>query len=331
MPGESLLMSQLQIGRETVRAAMLRLEKEGILEPSGRGKRRKIIKVNSSKPSKKIRVRLLAYEKEDRGRMDCASLVADLLAAGIDADFTGKSLKELGMELSRVTRYVRLNPADAWIICAASREIIEWFSQQATPAIAMYGSQAGLPIAGAYPQMLPGQTAAVRRLIELGHKRIVMLARAERRKPKPGRPEQLFLDQLEAAGIKTSEYNLPDWNETREGLARLLDGLIRFSPPTAYIFQEAQFYIAVKSYLSDKGIIAPRDVSLVVADDDPCFAWCSPIPSHISWDFRLVVRYIIQWVKKVANGKVERKQAVIGSEFIEGGTIGVVRKDELLQ
>lgn len=148
MPGESLLMSQLQIGRETVRAAMLRLEKEGILEPSGRGKRRKIIKVNSSKPSKKIRVRLLAYEKEDRGRMDCASLVADLLAAGIDADFTGKSLKELGMELSRVTRYVRLNPADAWIICAASREIIEWFSQQATPAIAMYGSQAGLPIAG---------------------------------------------------------------------------------------------------------------------------------------------------------------------------------------
>lgn len=179
--------------------------------------------------------------------------------------------------------------------------------------------------------MLPGQTAAVRRLIELGQKRIVMLARAERRKPKPGRPEQLFLDQLEAAGIKTSEYNLPDWNETREGLARLLDGLIRFSPPTAYIFQEAQFYIAVKSYLSDKGIIAPRDVSLVVADDDPCFAWCSPIPSHISWDFRLVVRYIVQWVKKVANGKVERKQAVIGSEFIEGGTIGVVRKDELLQ
>ena len=65
----------------------------------------------------------------------------------------------------------------------------------------MYGRHDGLPIAAAFPIMIPGQTVAVQRLIELGHKRIVMLAREERRKPQLSRTEQTIIDQLEAATI----------------------------------------------------------------------------------------------------------------------------------
>lgn len=273
---------------------------------------------------RKIRVRIFLYEKIDRGRLDMSSLIAELLAAGIDAEFTVKSLKELGMQVNRVARYVKQNPADAWVVCSASREVLEWFAEQSTPSMAMYGSNHGLTLAAAFPMMTPGQTAAVRRLIELGHKRIVMLAREERRKPKPSLPEQAFLDELESAGIKTGDYNLPDWEESREGLRHLVEELLRFSPPTALIFQESELYIAVKSHLSDRGYISPRDVSLVVADADPSFAWCHPIPSHISWDYRPVVRLVVQWVKRVAQGKADQRKIGIKSEFVEGGTIGPV-------
>jgi DNA-binding LacI/PurR family transcriptional regulator len=153
-----------------------------------------------------------------------------------------------------------------------------------------------------------------------------MLAREERRKPQLSRPEKAFIDELEAAGITTGDYNLPDWEESREGLSRLLNELFRFSPPTALIFQEAQLYIATRSHLADRGIVAPRDVSLVVADSDPSFAWCNPIPSHIRWDYRPVVRHVVWWAKNVAQGKEDRRKIGTESEFVEGGTIGPAKE-----
>jgi DNA-binding LacI/PurR family transcriptional regulator len=325
MPGESWLMRNLQVGRGTVRTAMAQLEGEGVLVSHGQGRWRRIEMSREGGTTRKIRVRILLYEKQARGDIDNSSLLVQLLEAGMDADFAAKSLKDLGMKVERVARHVNQNPADAWVVSAASREILEWFAGQATPVIAMYGRHKGLPIAAAFTIMIPGMIAAVRRLIELGHKRIVMLTREERRKPQLSRPEQAFLDELEAAGIMTGEYNLPDWEESREGLSHLLEELFRFSPPTAMIFQEAQLFAAARYYLADRGIVAPRDVSLVVADSDPSFAWCNPIPSHIRWDYRPVVRHVVRWAKNVAAGKEDRRQSGTESEFVEGGTIGPVR------
>jgi hypothetical protein len=65
------------------------------------------------------------------------------------------------------------------------------------------------------------------------------LARGVRRKPRPGSFEQAFLDELEALGIPTGDYNLPDWSESPEGFHQLLAALFRHTPPTALILQEA--------------------------------------------------------------------------------------------
>ncbi|MFM2171257.1 MAG: hypothetical protein RI957_1486 [Verrucomicrobiota bacterium] len=324
MPGESWIMNHLHVGRDIVRAAMAQLEEERVLICDGQGRRRRIIMREDAFAIRKMRVRIFPYEKQDRGDIDSSSLLAELLEAGMDADFAEKSLKELGMQVDRVARYVNHNPADAWIVSAASREVLAWFAAQTFPALAMYGRHKDLPIAAAFPMMISGQTAAVQRLIELGHKRIVMITREERRKPELSHPEQVFIDQLEAASITSGGYNLPDWEETREGLGRLLDELWRFSPPTAILFQEAQLFIAARTHLADRGIIAPRDVSLVVSDHDPSFGWCSPIPSHIYWDYRPVVRRIVRWVKNIAAGKDDRRKIYTESKFVEGGTIGPV-------
>lgn len=324
MPGESWLVKQLQVGRDTVRAAMAQLEQEGVLASDGQGKRRRIVMSRGPVGRRSIRVIILLYEKQAQADADNASLILELQKAGFDAEFATKSLKDLGMQVERVARFVSQNPADAWVISAGSREINEWFSKQSVPALAMYGSSVGLPIAAAISVMISGQTAAVRRLIELGHKRIVMIARAERRKPKLSRPEQVFIDQLEAAGIATGEYNLPDWEESREGLIRRLDEHFRYSPPTAIIFQEAALFIAARLHLADRGIVAPRDVSLIVAESDRSFEWCVPEVSEIHLDYRPVVRRVVRWANHVARGKEDREQIGTEAKFIEGGTIGPV-------
>ena len=324
MPGESWLVTHLQVGRDTVRWALAQLEEDGVLVAQGQGKQRRIVMERNEIQPRSIRVRIMLYEKRDRADIDNSSLLAELLSAGFDAAFEGKSLKELGMDAERVARYVKKHPADAWVVSAGSREVLEWFAGQATPVIAMYGRGKGIPIARAYTIMIPGIIAATRRLIDLGHKRIVMITREERRKPRLSEPEQAFINTLEAAGIKTGDYNLPDWKENREGLKRLLEELFRHSPPTALYFQEASVFVASMSYLASRGIVVPRDVSLVVADRDSSFAWCDPTPSHIDFDYWPVVRRVVRWAENVSRRQEDLRHVGTESKFIEGGTIGPV-------
>jgi hypothetical protein len=92
--------------------------------------------------------------------------------------------------------------------------------------------------------------------------------------------------------------------------------------PQQYYFKRLHFLKLDWLHLADRGIIAPRDISLVVADQDPSFVWSKPIPSNIQWDYRLVVRRIVRWAKNVAAGNEDIRKIGNESEFIEGGTIG---------
>jgi DNA-binding LacI/PurR family transcriptional regulator len=134
--------------------------------------------------------------------------------------------------------------------------------------------------------------------------------------------EQAFLDELERNGIKTGPYHLPDWDDQIEGFHRCLDALFTTTPPTAIIISEAHQMIAAQQHLACKGIIAPRDISLICQDPSNAFSWCIPKISHINWDSKPVVNSIIQWANRLARGKDNKKQKMVFAEFVEGETIG---------
>jgi DNA-binding LacI/PurR family transcriptional regulator len=123
-------------------------------------------------------------------------------------------------------------------------------------------------------------------------------------------------------GLPTGPYNLPVWDDTAAGLRRLLDELFRFTPPTALIIDEAFLFHAAKEHLAPKGILAPRDVSLICIDGDPTFDWCEPSVAHIRWDSRPVVGHIMRWADNVARGRKDLRQNSNQAEFVDGGTVG---------
>ncbi|MFK7910466.1 MAG: substrate-binding domain-containing protein, partial [Akkermansiaceae bacterium] len=176
--------------------------------------------------------------------------------------------------------------------------------------------------AGAGPDKLPSISHLTERLIALGHQRIVLLARRSRRLPEPGAAERCFIDCLEADGITTSDYNLPDWDETAEGFHACLQSLFEFTPPTAIIADEAMFFFAVQQFCLGKRIRVPEDVSLVSTDDDPIFSWLTPGVSHIRWDRTLMIRSIKRWVANISRGREDHKQVFSKAEFVEQGTTG---------
>jgi DNA-binding LacI/PurR family transcriptional regulator len=85
-------------------------------------------------------------------------------------------------------------------------------------------------------------------------------------------------------------------------------------------------YFATQSFLVNRGIRVPQDLSLICVDNDPYFSQCQPSVSHIRWSSQPIVNRIVRWVRNISEGKEDTRQTMIKAEFIEGGTIGPAKK-----
>ena len=323
MPGVNPLVAELGVGHKTVKAALRMLENEGLLVNQGRGTKR-LITLPQDHATPALRVSVLDFLPPDQSDPWIVGLRQQLLDDGHNPFFTEKSLTELGMDVRRIARQVERTPADAWVVCSASREVLEWFAQQETPIFSLFGVRGGLPIAGAGPDKAPPMAEATRRFIALGHRRISFLCRSQLRLPQPAQGVRAILGELEAAGIATGKFNLPDWEENDEGFKRCLDSLFGPTPPTALILDEPFLFHAAFHHLARRGLRVPEDVSIICVDGDPTFDWCEPSIAHIDWDSRPWVRRIIRWANNVSRGKEDRRQTHSKAVYIDGGTVGRV-------
>ena len=323
VPGRMELAGELGINSKTVEAALQLLVREGMLEAQGAGKRRKIASHVAATP-RSLRVAVLTYDPPTRGDSYYIDLMHQLRVAGHVPLTPQKTLLDLGMNVERVEKLVKETPAEAWVIIGGSQDVLSWFAAQDTPAFALFGRRREIAMAGAGPDKIKAIRDVTSRLTALGHRRIVMLVREERRLPQPGAAERSFLETLAASGITPGAYHLPAWEESVDGFHRLLEELFRVTPPTALIVDEAPFFTAAMQFCAKRGLSIPEIVSLVCCDSNPNFSWCKPPISHIGWDAGPVVRRILRWAYNVSIGREDRQQLNSHAEFIEGGTIGPV-------
>jgi DNA-binding LacI/PurR family transcriptional regulator len=148
----------------------------------------------------------------------------------------------------------------------------------------------------------------------------------DRRLPEPGAPERAFLAELAAHGIVAGGFHLPDWDENIEGFQSRLESLFKVTPPTALIVDDYPLFVAAQQFLARTGLRVPEDVSLVCTEYNTAFGWCRPSVAHICWDPSPVLKRVVNWSNNMAKGKADLQQTFTRSEFIEGGTIGPVKR-----
>jgi len=321
IPGRNTLAKELGVNHKTVDAALQQLEAEGLLVNQGQGRKRRVqLPKGAAAP---MRLAILAYDRNSLQTPYMIELMHLLEDAGHTPFSAKHTMSEMKRSLNRVRRLVRATEADAWIVCAGSREILEWFAEQPTPTFALFGRRRGLPLPAVGPDQPSALRAITERFVELGHRRIVLLCMGERRHPEPGASERAFLDTLEGHGIRTGSYNLPEWEESPAGLQTALDSLFQVSPPTALILGDSStMYAPVQQFLNRRGLRVPEDVSLVLTESMTDLAWCHPSVAHVMWDTRLVIRRIVRWAANVSRGKADVQQSLTPARFLEGGTVG---------
>ncbi len=328
MPGINQLVKSLGVNSVTTAKAVQQLEREGFVINQGSRKTRLIAPNPQGKPSS-LRVGILYYDDTNAARHDAQILKQGLIHAGHTVITPPKTMMELGMDARKTAQMVKSMEVDAWIIYAGSRQILEWFDQQEIPAFALYGRLNQVGLASMAVQKSPVISELIHKLVTLGHSRIVMLTREERRKPQLGTFEQFFINELETHGIRTGPYNIPDWKDNPEGLAKVIDSLFQHTPPTAMIIGDALLFHAVQVHLAHMGIHAPKHISLFCNDFEQSFLWVRPEIAHAQWDYRPSIRRIIQWARNVSSGRPDKKKTVTKAVLYEGGTLGPAPRNSI--
>jgi DNA-binding LacI/PurR family transcriptional regulator len=323
MPGAGRLTAELGVGRDTVEAALRELEVEGLLINRGKRRRRGVVLPKDHAPPA-LRVAVLYYEKGDETDDLFIRFQNKLKAAGHTVVHAPKNLTDIGGNMRRLVRMIKDTNADAWVVIAGSKEEIQCFVHRQVPVFGLFGFQ-DPKIAGIAPDQVPAIVSATRRLIALGHQRIVMLEITATLSD-PGRNGSALLDELKAHGITAGDYNMPGWEGGFDGFYRLLESLFSRTPPTAIFIYSAAQYVAVAQFLLHRGLRVPQDVSLVCCDMAPYFRRYQPTISHVRWNNDLMANRIGRWANNISHGKEDTRQTLIDAEFIEGGTVGRARK-----
>jgi DNA-binding LacI/PurR family transcriptional regulator len=314
MPGRDILARELGVHGSTIERALQQLEKEGLVKKSGQGKPRLIVSSGARRVTV-TSVCVLLYDAGDQTDDYILSLQHHLDAAGHSLTFAPRSMCELKFDPVRIESMVKQQSADAWIVYSGSREILQKFVELPCPAFALFGRMSGLRIAGSGTDILTALRETVRRLHQQGHRKIVMLTRAQLVESGLGLTERTFIEALEENNIPHGSYNLAGWDNTPSGLRQCLDKLFQVTPPTAIFVDDWMIHNAVQNYLLNERGAERRKVCCISMEYHPSFSWYEPPAPHFYWDPDAVVRCAVVWLKKVGLGNHVIQQKLIKAEF----------------
>lgn len=335
LPGVETLAVECGVSPVTMRQALRILERDGFISNLGPGRGR-TVQMSSQQRAKgrSLQVAMLSSsgrESIDLGYRKLLDLFeSELFSMGHRFFILPMTQQDLGYDTSRIIKRVEKEKVDLWVVDSAQAELLRWFASRPQPVFACGGQFLDVPgIAATGSFAVPVTMDTVRRLCQLGHRRIVCLKAGSLRKNLPFR--RTLFSTLEEAGIKASNYNLPDWEETAEGLHQLLDSLFQVSPPTALIVASPVWMQGVLSFLALRGLKTPDDVSLVCERYDPGLAWCRPKITHFQHDDDGALRILRRWMKGVIDSKPYTKQTLLPVKVVEGGTVGPAPSHALLR
>lgn len=327
-PGERTLAEKLDVGRDTIRLALDRLEQERVLSPARAGRKRIVLQRSGDgvgKPSKALRIGVLSPRRLEElpqpTLFEIDHLRRSLGQNGGSLDLFAPGWFENSNPTRHLAKMVEDEPCNAWVLFRTGEKIQQWFAKSGIPCLVR-----GYPFSeNLLPHLDVNWEATARhaagRLWRHGHRRVGILMPPDR------------LRGVEAAIKGASELGEPDFtvlpmreNGTVEDIGRVLARSLQMrNPPTAIITTRTRQVATTLTWLGSRGIKVPTDFGLISLAHEPYMDYLVPEISGYRLDPEAVSKQVIRLVKSlIAGNPGAGRNPWIMPRVVTGGSIGTI-------
>ncbi len=327
LPSERSLCELLQVSRNTLRAALAQMKKEGRIKPvHGAGNQILALASHGATRPRSQDVALLSPEPLERLRPMQSLWIDDMRAL----------LSERGVRLRvfhghhyfasnpgpALEKLVARNPHGCWILMLAGEHVQRWFSKNEIPCIVAGSTHPGvsLPFRDLDHRAMCRHAAGV--LLGLGHRRLVMLTQKSRRAGDL-ESEAGFIEGVRQSRHTDAEASVMYHEETVAGIAQTVRRILKLQPsPTALLIVHPHYYLAVASRLAQAGVRSPAEISLISRDDDPLLSFVVPVAARYVVSPHVMAKSLLRPVLELLEGNVvTQRTSLIMPEFFRGESI----------
>jgi LacI family transcriptional regulator len=328
LPGERVLSTQLHVSRQTLRAALKQLRREGLVhvEP---GRRRRILRdagASSTRGQSKVVCMLSPLPLHSLRPFDIFlvdSIREHLAEEGYHLELHVSHRYYSKHPFKALESLVHQKPIAAYILFLATLQIQRWFVDRGLPVCVAGSSYPEIKLPSVDVDHRAACRHAVGTFFSKGRRQIVLLIEDIRR----AGDEESRTGFLEAANKLHGEPRqaiIAEHNGTSAGICAKLDSLLNANtPPDAFLVANSAHVLTVIGHLLRRGIRLPGQVSLISRDDDSFFKYVVPTVTRYRSPPALFARKLSRIVVQLARGtNVPAKNTLLVPQLFKGETMG---------
>jgi len=319
LPGEMELAALLQIGRNTLRSALAILEGEGRLVTSKGSRREIVVQSRNVSPGKRA---VLLMSKPERDFPPSTAQWIEGCRARIESEgwtFRVSVEPEIyrGAPDLRLRALTKTQPGTVWILHRSTPAMQRWFQDHGERTILAGSRHEGIHLPQVEIDFRAVSRHAAGRFLSRGHRRLAIL-----------RPEGPFAGDAECVAAFREGAGRAEVIElcSRSGSFGVTEALRPFTrkplPATGLYVLHADHCVTALTFLQDKGIAIPGELSLICREDAPYLELLFPEPAryrHSTTTFSSRLASLVLHYDDKTAGK--RRPALIMPIAIEGATL----------
>lgn len=326
LPGETELARQLQVGRNTLRAALGQLEAEGLLKTQ-MGRRREVTGHLSPQKEEGDQVAVLLLGMPYHALASSTLLWMEALrlrlqGAGWTLRIQVESAAYRRVPARVLEGLVAEQPGAVWVLHRSTATMQQWFEKQGLRAVIAGTRHSGSSLPQVDTDYRAASRHAAARLTALGHRHLVILA------PKAqlaGDSESIagFREGAGQAGVEVATHN-----DTVDGvIASLRQAMNQRPAPTGLLVLRAEHCATCLTWLLQQGVSIPGQVSLISRDDEPFLQHLHPEPTRYRRSAETFAKKLARLITTCGDGAAGVAAApLLMPDFVKGGTLGPVAR-----
>lgn len=329
LPGYRSLIQRLGISRSALIPAIDKLLEEGWLQSAGPRKRYITNVVEGGETMTELRPRKLwVVEPMERKEISAIpphvawSLISRFRKLGWNTEWSVITTDQNRRHDSKWNRLLEFHQPDSILLIAPHRTTAEWAADCGLPVCVLGGDAHELPLStvGIDSSFMVG--CALENILSMGHRDVCLLLSVRT----PGYVTRIH----ETMKVILAEYGIPfvpAWHAplalstTPEGLLDLMESRFALSQPTAMMAFGKNGLSMMMGYAMQRGLIVPRDISLVMLGDVRGADWVRPTIASFEMPWNRVINFTIRWLTPGGHRNGQHQSSIFKPKWIDGESL----------